>query len=619
MPLSRLPNGSDGAMVCEYNGVVWGPTADTVAFSVRPNLDPARRTVVSATYTITVVETIQGVVTTNAIVREKIAKLSRNGGRLKYKGRGFGDLDINIAGGLIGGLGKRDVAWGPITKEVTCKPTGAGKAVELSWTVEFTTVNCPDGLTSAGTILWFNFTVGFERDREGYTTRVYDGSLCIAQTRKKVDDKRLSATADEHLERMTPFLLPGFRRESQSERLSADKCTLYLTVRDVQLPGNLPPVRVVDGSIEHTWQSDGLFKWNGSISATYDIARGEGTANDAILPFRDLVSSRIADARKMLQNGAAPRPGLEAAAARLMGVNPGGPVNVMVLGASASEPNILGRLQVRLGIQYYAVGCAFSEILRSGGLWKPVPTGGGNPEAVWSRWVHSMPSVFDARGHAELVFTAKEDSLVDACIAGKPVVPQQTVADLVTTPQTVVDLSTSLFSIFPPPTPQNSWIKYQNFVTTSADTGRVIGRTLPGQPLARPSLAQSASWNAQQGIPTGSAIGGGLAVAGSGGAGSLIGGNTAARGETFVHQRTIPTVYVTMEGSALRAGYEIPVPELLTVNGARPELVGQPWFRTGIVGHTQVPIVKAEWSLTYAFTDELPKKAIPVPPNPFLA
>jgi hypothetical protein len=44
-------------------------------------------TVMSATYTITVVETIHDVTTTSPEVLDKIARLSRNGGRLKYKRR----------------------------------------------------------------------------------------------------------------------------------------------------------------------------------------------------------------------------------------------------------------------------------------------------------------------------------------------------------------------------------------------------------------------------------------------------------------------------------------------------------------------------------------------------
>jgi hypothetical protein len=59
----------------------------------------------------------------------------------------------------------------------------------------------------------------------------------------------------------------------------------------------------------------------------------------------------------------------------------------------------------------------------------------------------------------------------------------------------------------------------------------------------------------------------------------------------------------------------------VAVNGARPTLVGAPTFTTGIVGNTLVPIVRADWSLTYLFTDAggTPAGRIPALPNSALA
>lgn len=149
MGLARLTTGN---MECEYNGHTFGPAANTM-YSVKSNLDPAGRTVMSATYAITVEDyiepasTVLGNPTADPVVAAVVAKLSRNGGKLHYKGRGFGNTEINVGGG------KRDVKWGPVTDEVRCECVGAGLLVKIIWTVRFTTVNCPDGLTKAGTIL----------------------------------------------------------------------------------------------------------------------------------------------------------------------------------------------------------------------------------------------------------------------------------------------------------------------------------------------------------------------------------------------------------------------------------------------------------------------------------
>ena len=616
MGLDRLSAAATaGGFFVAYNGYTFGPSADTTFFHVRPNPDPSGRTVATVTYTITVKETLHfdTEAALAAYTKSAIAKLERNGGKLRYVGRGFGDLDINVFGG------QNDVRWGPWTKELSFVPTGAGLTHELTWTVEITTI-CPDELGKAGTIIAFSYTVAYDVDREGYQTRTYEGTLTIGQTRKSATDRTLQASADEHLEKMTPALLSGFRREHRSRRLDPSKCTLTLTVTDVQLPGNLPPARVVDGSIEHTWHSQGLFHWSGNIGATFDIARREGTPLDAIDNFLRIVKGRIDEARKMISDPAAFRVAAGPLGDRLREIlGPAvdnKPVAIYLAGAHAAEPNVLGRTQVRLGVQYMAVGCNFAEILRSGGLWRPVRAT-NEPDRHWREWVASMPSVFAPRGHADLRFDPKDDAIVDACVRVEP----RTIRDAPPgAPQTIRNAPGTFNGLinqtFPAPAAAESWIHYENFITIHPRPGTVVGQTLPGVPL-NPTQSSGGAFNAlfgpQQGAPNLSSPFRPLA--------GLLKTPAAKGGETFVHHRGRPQLYVTISGQALRGGWQIPVPELVEVNGTRPVLVGTPVFRTGITAHCQVPIVYADWSLTYLCTDDggIPSRAIPVPPNPFLA
>lgn len=625
MSLERLDTGE---MVLNYNGVAWGPSTETVSFSVRPNPDPARRTVMSATYTVTVRETIADTDPTDPVLLAKIEKLTRPGGRLRYVGRGFGDLEINLAGDT-----QKDVSWGPWTKEIVCAPVGAGRAVELTWTFEVTTVNCADGLTAAGAVLAFSYTVEYAVDKDGYSTRNYEATLTIAQTRKRVDDKTLSATADAHRDKIVPAPLPGFRRESQSFRLSADKCTVTASVRDVQMPPNLPPAGVVDGSIEHSWQSLELFKWAGSFGATYDIARDDGDPFQAVEHFRDLALKRIGAAKKMVIDADAVA-GIVAAGGGgggflgkfFGGAGAGRPVVVYLRGASASEPNVLGRTQVKLGIQYLAVGCSFSEILRSGGLWVPTDAV-GTTLGRWARWSKTVPTLFSPRGQVGLRLDPKEDAIVDACVPGATPVTQGQQTSLANTPPGIFGsvasagaavlaggAARSLFGAFPAPTAENSWIEYKCFSEIRSDTGRVLGSTLPTDPLTQ-QRSTGGAWDVTKGVPAGPPPNSSPFPPLDG-----ITGRASGGGGAFVHQRTRPTLYVTISGYALRGGFDIPVPELVEVNGTAPVLVGTPVFRTGIAAHTQVPIVYATWSLTYAFVEEqgVTTRGIPTPPNPYL-
>ena len=628
MSLDRLDTGS---MHCEYNTVVFGPAAYTAYYNVRPNMDPAGRTVMSATYTMTVVDYITSrggvaggipIAPTDPAVKAVIAKLSRNGGKLKYRGRGFGNEEINVGP-------QKDVNWGPKTTGIECEAVGAGYGVKLTWTVEWTTVNCPDGLTAPGTILQFTYTVGYDLDKEGYTTRNYEATLTIAQTRKAVDSKVLQAAADMHREKMVPALHPMFRREKQSYRLDRSKCTITALVTDVQMPHNLPPSGVVDGSIEHTWQTTvNRYTWAGSISASYDIARKEGKPSDAINHFLALVKERLDEARLMLIDGESGNAAANAAAGQVAGAGaprgapaiplwqlpflggaaaayelwrtrvrpppaaaPAPPprknVFVYLSGGGAAETNVLGRLQVRLNYQYVAVGCTFGEILRSGGLWRPF---GKSGVQGWKQWTASIPTAFSPRGHAELRFDPNEDALVDACIPGA-------------TPVTLLDNRNSgggaggdfglpkdtdrntpsgratIFGFVRGPDKDESWIDYRTGVTIHGEMGRAVGTTLPTAPLT-PDVRNE--WAAK-------------------------GGTRDSRGDSqgasIVHQRTRPRYYVTMTGTATRGGWGIPMPTLTEVEGRTPVLVGQPFFQQSVIGYTQVPMVRATWRMTYLFTD----------------
>ncbi len=602
MALDDLPTGE---MLCEYNGHVFGPATDTTAFSVRPVLDPAGRTVIYAVYTLTVTDTIADAETTDPIVERAIAKLSRNGGILLYRGRGFGDLDVNTGR-------DRDVKWGPHVREVSAKPTGAGKAVELTATFEFALVNCPDGLSKAGTVLAFTFELSFDIDTHGYTTRTTTATLTIAQTRKRVGDRALFTSADEHREDMVPELPSGFRRLSQSFRLSPDKCTIVGTIHDVQTPPNRPRPGLVDGSIEHSYSShpNSLgFMWTGTISATYDIDRATGTPQDAADDFERLAATRIA------------------LRASRMRKKDGTPAAIVPQVWSVTEPNVLGRTQARFTLSYFIGGAELDQILLHGGLWQPWDGGGIDPRGG-SVWEGRMGAASWApRGHAGLAFRPGDDGLVDACGVSEPVTPaarppagNQGVSPLgriVGAAKAIaggVKETVPLQTIFPPPEAKSSWLMYQSHVTLVADTGRILATTLPDAPLGGNQAASAGRWDVMAGA---------LPAQGSNSPfpplADLLRANQRAE-STFVQQRTAPTLRVILTGQALRIGYPIPVPELVSVGGKRPTLIGEPMFAQGIVGTGLYPIVGANWRLEYAWADgELPAGAIPVPPNPDLA
>jgi hypothetical protein len=127
-------------------------------------------------------------------------------------------------------------------------------------------------------------------------------------------------TADAYYESTVPALVPGFRRTTRRRELSEDKSALTVTIVDEQMPPHVPPFAIVTASVEHTYASQvGSygFKWNGSFSAAYQVARRDGTVFDAITDFLDIAKDRITEAAKMKLAGGVGVPGAGSSGAPL--------------------------------------------------------------------------------------------------------------------------------------------------------------------------------------------------------------------------------------------------------------------------------------------------------------
>ncbi len=647
--LNRLDGAvEDQGFTCSYNGYTFGPSADTTNFSVRPVLDPAGRTVTHAIYSITVQETVAYFSvseTTDAAIEDAISRLSRNGGQLVYTGRGFGNLAINI-----GGL--RDVKWGPVTKNISCTPTGAGLAVLLSWTVEFCIPNCDDAQYKG--ILYFNFKYGFAIDKHGYTTRTYSSELAIAATKKNVRDRTLPDNADLYREKTVPRLLNGFRRESQSFDLSYDKQKLNTTVVDVQMPFEPPPQGCVEASFEQTFQTQQSFaKWGVTFTGTYDIARDGGKASDAVAAFVRTVKQRSKIITDKIKQGAGLNAEAFAGAARAGSVI-GGPVPMIPMSASATDVNVYGRQQVKITSTLFTCAFGLSAVLENGGLWTPVESQGKG----YGNWAASLPLTMGSRGHAVLAFQSNDDTITDLCGGTKPNLitgaassiasglgffddaelragggaipagPNWVGANLIPLAGALISggvsgaLEAELRAAFPPPSGASSWLGMRMHLLIRAATGRLLGSTLPQTSISLESQPGGSAWDAMGNIPTADPSGSPFPPLQS----QLQNqgqSQSARRTGAFVQQRVKPVLYVTIMGSAVRAGHAIPMPQLIQINGKTPVLVGEPYFSQGVVYESMsCPIARAEWSLTYAFVDDgptgfgIPDKApIGVPPN----
>lgn len=662
-------------VVTNYNGYQFPApeTVETVAYKVTPRWDASGRTITSCLFEMTLQWHIASVDGTDDEVQDMVYRLTRPAGILKYLGRGFG-VGEEVNEGEV-----KDVNWGPKPGPVELYPIGNGLTLRARWSVSFEIPTCPDAIFRQA-IREFGYALDFTTDRSGLTTRTYRAHVSIAVTRLSAESRVVPDSADRLREEIYPSLALGFRREREQWSLSEDKSTGEMTVVDVQLPALAPPPGCVDAQVEHNYKliPNTLVKWQGTFSATYEIARSPTTANDTVGAIQDFllkVSLRLLEVSKMIRGkgvtpvapgGGAPPFLIEAGvlagvdfgplvAAVGGGVVPdaGKPIGfkgIIPVSWDISEPNVYGKRQVRITMTYSIAGMGVSEILEKGGLWKPW---GHN----YDLWQKSVPTLNRARGEALLVFRPADETIIDLC---RP-------APGINIPWGFAGLATGAVGAIPAGGAAAIAVGGAGIGAVPAApgaAGAVIGGVggagagalgatgtfgeLVGKMFPPPSPA--ASWiDYQNGVvirtETGRVVGTTLPTTpiGTGhtnpnwDAMKDSPGNQTPHGSpfpplsdqlrgtqegsaTFVHQRTRPILYITLAGYAVRVGYPIPVPELVQVNGATPVLVGSPVFAQAIVGNAQVPIYGARWQLTYVCPEgNVPTGAIPVPPNPYLA
>jgi len=578
----RLPK---NLHVTEYNGYVFPYDTDTTEYAVRPIRDSAQRTVIACAFEISLHWFDNDPKGTggslNARAADMVAKLTKDAGILKYSGRGFGTpKDVNA--GRV-----RDVDWGPKAGELKMKPHG-GATIECFWTVTFTLPTCDDAVYFG--IKEFCFSLDFARDTHGYTTRTYAAKLVIAQTRAAVSSRAIPDSPERYLDFIMPAQVDGFWRTSVNRKVSENKSELSLTVVDTQLGGPAPPKNVVAAQASHTIRSESAFRFVSTIEATYDIPLGE-TAFDAVKAFFALAKHRF----DLAQSASA-----------------GGRTAVVPIAASASEPNIYGRPQVNLSMTYRVSNAPFSELLPNSGLWMPLPFGKGTG-GDWKEWSASIPNVLSPRGHAGLTFRANEDKIVDLCRNNvTPTVPGS-VAETVFGAIAGAGIGALAGALgaagaveaakaaLPPISAADSWLSYACVAIVHAATGRLPVTTLPPSPIPDPrETGNQSAWNPfTSPLPTVTGTNGLLPL------GEVASqGQSASKGETVIQSRTRPVYYMTVRGTALRALYGIPVPEVTSVNNAKPVMVGEPYFAQFIEPGSITPLVRAMWEMRYVFTDD---------------
>jgi hypothetical protein len=378
--------------------------------------DDAQRTVVCVATTLTVYAVIADNNDTDDQLEDIRARLSKAGGPLVFRNKGFGDdLMVNA-----GGEGTKDIRWGPHPKILSWKPIGSSRACEIVW--ECTTYLPPlcsaNGWARSSGVMAFNYAADFSHTPKGFTTRTITGYLEIAQTRS---GRNVPDCADLYRNLIKPPLPADFQR-SQDYKVSANKSRLDFTITDRQIESANPwpeGVVAIRGNHRANWMRRGSMQLRNTISMDIELAANINRTS-ALKIFLDTAFKRINKLRDR---------------------------DVGVLIDSFDVDEQLFGYGNSFSISYRILKKSLRDIFEVG-MWEPIDTD-------WQKWKASMDNVFSQRGLANLVLRPGNDAIIDLC--GGSAIPwnDQSPRPVTIGPNVDGQYQNKL------PRPQGSWLEYK--------------------------------------------------------------------------------------------------------------------------------------------------------------
>lgn len=539
-------------------------------------------------------------------------KLSQNGGAFQFGGRGTGPLSIN--------LGRtKDVDFGPKVLDLDIRPIAGEQQVEIEWSVEINIPECGDAAYQFA-IADYSLTMATQIRPNGRVNLVYSGELTIPNNRTAPGLRKFYDHPDKYRDRFAVQLMSGFRREWQPFTVDPTRTKLSFGWTDFEFDGMAYPPGCVKAEEGCSVSSS---KWGSQSTLTlrckYELA-ADAKKDVGIKAFQAFLKEKYTSVRET--------PG------------PGGKPSVIPLSFSADDPDRYGpRIQV-ITATLKVVGHNLATIVKAAGLWEPSKT-----PYQWTAWQASLrESALNPFGYSMITFDTMEEEITDLCkrissvqIAGKGQSRGFRDADIA-----LADI--------PYPTSETSWIDYKNEVKVVPDSGIASSITLtqaePTLPTAPTSDLNKAAQvpiltvtltpaniqppstdmatifaGEKSGRATSSPGLGGTSGSGSS-SGSSGGSQTGIISDPNYRatRRTNPNCYIIMTGSAIRAGFPIPCPALLEVEGVKPvlDLPGTPdyGFSSQVIRKQgNVPIMGATWKLRY-FLPKVPTGEVKAPGIP---
>jgi hypothetical protein len=560
-----------------YNGYTFDGASE-VKVNTEFVRDGAERTVVYARHTIEVHAFVSDGSSTDSQLQNIRARLSHQGQALQFIDKGFGDdLRVNVPGGI------RDVKWGPKPEILHWQPLGSAGACEVVWRVSTCVPDCGNGASDRTSgVMAHNYGITFAIDVRGLTTRTITGYIEIAQTRAGIggiNSKNVPDSADQYRNYIQPDLPDGFQRE-QEWTISDDKSRVNFTIVDRQLPTNNPyPVLVTNIRANHRthWgRGRDAMALRQSIDMDVELAKGAPRVLGYRL-FGELVKQRVDYAAR--QGNIAILDSVDANES-IFGLDHSFSCTYRLITPLVNTLNSSPGDLLSGSAQNANVPATIFDFSRTG-MWQQVGTN-------WSQWRSSISHVFSNRGIAGLQAPAQNDVIIDLCDAGV------TISTSSTQPppqQPVAVLAPVVRNVKPPP--RQSYLTYKQRVAIRHE--KYLARQKPLQPT--PADGAKNDMTSDQGMN--------FSVGQSS-------GQSTPTADTI--QESGPgSFFADLIGSALRVGYQIPKPAIVSVGGVTPVEQSARYIMEHVGNWFGLPVFRAAWWVSYMLPS--PPANVSAPPK----
>lgn len=534
--------------------------------------------------------------TTDPLMLELRLRLLANAAPLVYSQKGYGTFTVNSPDRANNTW---DVAFGPHPELVSFQPLGEGRSALVSWKVTCHIVPSRAEPLFQGVIA-FTRSDDLSYDDKGYLAYTVKGELEIAAT-VRPPFNQIDFVRDRVDSLLNPLVPIGWKPQRRDFNYSEDnRVCNFVFAWEEMAPGGLP-LACTDAGGEYVYNNTnkGFNKWNYTLRATYYV-RKDIRRNSAWLRFVLLYRNR-----NPIRFGAANRD------------------KVILTGLRVSEGLYSDSKRTEFEANWTVIGLALRQVLIGSSTWRRIPDSdyrlwragvnitpvgplpvvpgvdpdtiaalpGGNWRAMgdisgWRSWAReagrlaAKDAIIDIRhqpaADAHLLARNLLDIVGDVDEKDHPTFQQQQGI-----PQSQADLD--LLEMMLLPNPEFSWADYNCEIFAELDPGLAIHKPLPQADDVADSFAtldyQDAEYPKSQKDYT------------------LKSNST---GSDVVQRMATSTYRICVRGFAIRAGYPIPIPGLVSFAGKTPTpLYPQRVWRQSQANISGIPINFARWELWY--------------------